>query len=125
MTDAAFSILIPGEFPGLNEVTAANRTNRFAGATQKRRATETVAQYLEACRIKPLLARRYSWRFTWYCTDRRRDPDNISSACKFVFDGLQKAGVLDNDGWSQVGEISHRFFIDQQPGVLVEAFAPW
>ena len=123
MTDAAFSILIPGEFPGLNEVTAANRTNRYAGAAQKRRATDAVAMYVKAHRLRPLFPQRYNWRFTWYCADRRRDPDNIASACKFVFDGLQKAGVLDNDGWSQVGEICHRFVVDAEPGVLVEAFA--
>ena len=121
MSEAAFSMLIPGEFPGLNEVTAANRANRYAGAKQKRRSTDSVAMYIKARRVKPLLARRYSWRFTWYCSDRRRDPDNIASACKFVFDGLQKAGILENDGWSQVGEIHHRFVVDIEPGVLVEA----
>jgi len=122
MTDSVFSILIPGEFPGLNEVTAANRSNRYAGASQKRRSTDAVAMYVKAHRLRPLFQRRYRWRFIWYCTDRRRDPDNIASACKFVFDGLQKAGILDNDGWQQVGEICHRFVVDITPGVLVEAF---
>jgi Holliday junction resolvase RusA-like endonuclease len=109
-------LYIPGRFPGLNEVTDANRRNRYAGATQKRAATLAVQHAAAGC---PRLGGRYVWMFTWFCTDKRRDPDNIASACKFVFDGLQAAGVLDNDGWAQVAEIHHRFELAEAAGVAV------
>lgn len=113
---SVFVLFIPGRFPGLNEVTAANRRNRYAGARQKRAMTAAVVQAARDC---PRLSGRYVWTFTWHCTDKRRDPDNIASACKFVFDGLQAAGVLDNDGWAQVAEIRHRFELAEDEGVAV------
>lgn len=60
-------------------------------------------------------------KFTWYCKDRRKDKDNVIAGQKFVFDGLQKAGIIEDDGWKQVGNISHEFKIDKKnPRVIIE-----
>lgn len=49
--------------------------------------------------------------------DRRRDPDNLASgAMKFVLDGLVKAGVLKNDGWSGVLSLGFEFDINPNKG---------
>ena len=55
-------------------------------------------------------------------TSRRRDPSNIaSSAIKFIEDGLQKAGIIPNDGWDQVLGINTYWLHikENQPGVKV------
>jgi len=40
---------------------------------------------------------------------------------KFILDGLVQAGVLSNDGWKQIGKVTHDFKIDRQnPRVEVE-----
>jgi len=109
-----------GRLPGLNEVTATNRNNRYAGAKQKR---QTEAALLAQLCPRPQLSGGYHWRFTWYEADRRRDPDNIASAVKFIFDALQAAGIIGNDNWQCVLSISHTFCVsdDGGYGVRIEA----
>jgi len=114
-------IFIPGELPGLNKVIDANRTNRYRGASVKRRTTDSVMMILLAQRVIPLPDVTHIWEFTWTCRDRRRDPDNIASAVKFVFDGMIAAGVIRNDGWKQVAEIHHLFEVGPDVGVRVQA----
>lgn len=53
------------------------------------------------------------FHFKWFCKDRRRDPDNIASNAKFVFDALVKSGRLESDGWKFVANISHEFHVDK------------
>ena len=111
MTDYRFTI--PGVLPGLNEVTQANRTHWAAGAKQKKAFTEGIAWVLrEQARYlkEPIGLAVYT--YCWYCADKRRDPSNIASACKFVEDALQAAGIIKNDGWKNVRGISHLFDVD-------------
>ena len=105
---------IPGRLPGLNEVTNANRTHWAAGAKQKKLFTEGIAWVLrEQARhlTKPIDAAWYT--FFWHCANKRRDPDNVASACKFVMDALQAAGIIRNDGWDEVVSITHLFAVDK------------
>lgn len=45
----------------------------------------------------------------------KRDPSNIiASACKFIEDGLIKAGVIENDGWKQVLGIRPYWILDRE-----------
>ena len=48
----------------------------------------------------PIRSGRVHLSFVWFCRNRRKDPDNISSAGrKIILDGLVSAGILQNDGW--------------------------
>lgn len=113
-------LTVKGVLPGLNEMTNANRTNRFQGGRQKKAVTNLVALSCKACKLKKVEGLN-NYSFTWYCKDKRRDKDNIMSSQKYIFDGLQVAGIIENDGRKQVGDISHRFEIDKDnPRVEVE-----
>ena len=59
--------------------------------------------------------------FTWFATNRRRDPDNIRSiGSKFIIDGLVKAQVLADDGWRNIVGFKDHFQIDKErPRCLV------
>ena len=103
---------LAGRLPGLNEVTAENRGNRYAGAQQKKRTEAGLAWQLRD--VGPLPG-RYHWHFTWHAKDKRRNPDNIASAVKFIFDALQHAGILSNDGWAQIASIHHDDFVVSKP----------
>ena len=118
MTKPLFSIFLVGRLPGLNEVTAQNRRNRYAGAKQKKTTEDAIVTQLRGA---PSLPAGCRWRFTWYEADRRRDPDNIASAVKFIFDALQAAGVIADDNWLFVTALDHRFVVTTPAGVLVEA----
>ena len=61
------------------------------------------------------------FRFTWIEPNRMRDPDNISAGKKLIFDGLVAAGVLPEDGWSQILSIREEFRVSRAcPGVVVD-----
>ncbi|WP_018659892.1 hypothetical protein [Allofustis seminis] len=109
-------IIIPGEFPGMNQIIHANRTNRYAANHLKQKTDHHVKMYaLKAMREGIVLDKLpVNFTFIWYVKNRRKDKDNISSAVKFIFDGLVKAGLLENDGWEQVGNISHKFDVDKK-----------
>lgn len=91
----------PVGFPGLNEVIAANRSNPLLGARLKRRLTDSIAKAARAAVL------RQGWdapdgpvdiELSWVEANRRRDQDNVTSAQKFLLDGLVEAGVLHGDG---------------------------
>ena len=50
---------------------------------------------------------------TWYEKDRRRDPDNIGSAKKYILDSLVEAGVFPDDGWKYIKGFTDNFEIDK------------
>lgn len=65
---------------------------------------------------------RNHYRCTWYRTNRRHDPDNVSAGgTKILLDGLTASRVLENDGHKQIGGFTHLFGVDKQkPRVEVE-----
>ena len=76
---------------------------------------------LKACYKIPMPTFRQIFvTLTWYEPDRRRDPDNIAAAIKFVLDGMVNVGLIPNDGWKNIAGIEHRFAVDKNsPGVRV------
>lgn len=115
-------IIIPGEFPTMNEIVAASKKHHMQYANMKRTYTRLVA--LKSRNLPKI--DKANFEITWYCKDRRKDKDNIMGGQKFIFDGLVEAGVIKNDGWAQIGDIWHRFSIDKENPrveIRVEAIA--
>lgn len=58
---------------------------------------------------------------TYYEPHKKRDLDNIASCKKFIFDGLQKAGKIKNDGWSEITGWNEKFKVDKNnPRIEIE-----
>ncbi len=110
-------IVINGHLPSLNEYITANNRNRFIAAKMKKEATELVAWQVKSC---PKITEPSSYTFTWHVTNRRSDPDNIASAVKYIFDGLQVARVLPQDSFKWVLAINHRFVLSKEAKVIVD-----
>lgn len=111
-------IVIPLDgIPTQNQIVNSNRTNRFAGAKQKKNATTFCQMHiqramLDGFEIKTLPV---DLEFVFYCKNRRTDKDNLASgALKFILDGAQKAGLIENDNWKHIGDWSCRFEIDKE-----------
>jgi hypothetical protein len=90
---------------------AANNRNCFDGAKMKRDATAVCAWEAKA-QLKPISG-ICEYMFIWYEPNKKRDPDNISFAKKFIFDGMVTAGIISNDGWANVGGFIDRFVLDR------------
>lgn len=114
-----FEFFIPGPLPSMNDIIDEARRNRFAAAKQKKQWTEAVHWAARAAKLPPIECARF--HFGWHEKSKRRDPDNISGGGrKLILDGLQSAGVLKNDGWSQVLGFTDSFFVTpEKPGVRV------
>ena len=98
----ALRYTIQGRLDGLNTYISACRTNPYKGAKCKKDN-----QKICKCNI-PLWLRKKKIKFpviieiTWYEKDKRRDPDNIASAKKYILDSLVEMGIFPNDGQKQV-----------------------
>jgi Holliday junction resolvase RusA-like endonuclease len=102
-------ITIPGEMPGLNEIIKAAKAHYHAYNNMKKKNTDLVI--VAASKLPHFPRARLD--ITWYCRSKRRDPDNIAAAKKFILDGLVRAGVLENDGWEQVVGWEERWEVDK------------
>lgn len=111
-----------GQLPGLNEMIAANRRDRHAGAKLKK----------ESQFLVEMAARRQlkHWkpsgpvfiRYIWVEPNKRRDKDNIAAGGrKIIQDALVTAKYLRNDGWNDITGFSDEFRVDKtEPRIEVE-----
>ena len=113
------SFVIKGELPTMNEIVAASKKHPMVYANMKKDYTALVMIH---ARNLPKVGKS-DFVITWYCKDKRKDKDNIIAGQKFIMDGLTKAGIMDNDGWSEVGNITHRFEVDKaKPRIEVKIY---
>lgn len=112
MSKKTDTIIIPGELPDLNQIIAESKNHWGNYSSLKKANTQRVA----FC-AKQATKRKYKkidLEITWYCKDKRKDKDDIMAGTKFILDGLAQAGVIQNDGWASVGEIRHKFDVDER-----------
>ena len=101
----------------MNEIVAVSKKHHMAYASMKKKYTDLVQ--LHASDLPKV--NRADFLIIWYCKNRRKDKDNITAGVKFILDGLVNAGVIENDGWAQVGNIFHMFKVDKEnPRVEIE-----
>ena len=96
-------------FTDLNTYIDAERSNRHAGAKIKKAETNMAIIMTKNFMIKNKIKQienKVNIHFVWTEENKRRDPDNIDFARKFILDGMVKAGLLANDGQKQIGKLS-------------------
>jgi Holliday junction resolvase RusA-like endonuclease len=111
-------LVIPGTLPSLNEIIDAAK-----GHWNNYRELKETYTYAVAWRAKQQLPLIHcaDLTITWYCPNKRKDKDNIMAGTKFILDGLQKAGRIENDGWKQIRNITNRFEVDKKnPRIEIE-----
>jgi len=103
---------IPGRLEGLNGLIAANRSSPYRGARAKRSNTDLCAWAIRAAKLKPVEHYPVTIWIRWTEPNAKRDPDNVASAKKFILDGLQTAGIIQNDGMKQIASFVDTFRIN-------------
>jgi Holliday junction resolvase RusA-like endonuclease len=101
---------VPMQLPGLNEIIEAAKSHWSVYREMKKTYQEAVEW--TAKRIAPF--DRAYLDITWFEPDRRRDLDNIAAGKKFILDGLQAIGKIENDGWKQIAGFTDTFEVDKQ-----------
>lgn len=101
---------IPGELPAMNEIIKKSKSHYMAYSTMKKKNTELVAWSAKG--LTPV--ERADFVITHYCKNKKKDPDNVQGgATKFILDGLVASNILENDGWKQIGDITHIMKVDK------------
>jgi Holliday junction resolvase RusA-like endonuclease len=115
MADSAH-ITVPGRLLGLNEYTAACRSNARVGAAAKAKAQEAVEWCIRAAR-PPHISGKAHIAIDYYEPDARRDPDNISATGrKVILDALAAQHVIRGDSQRCLAmpqPFTERFFVDK------------
>ncbi|MBQ3334935.1 MAG: hypothetical protein IJG85_05020 [Eubacteriaceae bacterium] len=97
----------------LNRYIGAERKNKFYGATLKKRETDSAAEQIK---IAMLAGTRFTWparlKFIWHLKNSRTDPDNIAFTKKFILDGMQDCGFLENDNVKNITGFTDDFIVD-------------
>lgn len=104
-----FSVRIDKKLPGMNEIIAAAKKG-FGGLVYARMKRDCTKVIVDAVKLvsHPLGCSKIYVVFNWCVANRRRDPDNIAAAVKFIFDAFVIAGVIKNDsqryviGWDNL-----------------------
>lgn len=110
--------------PTMNEIILASSTilkgNRRIGSKyslMKKKYDKLICEAIKMAGIVPVGA--FTAEFLWFEKNRRKDPDNIAVAVKFIFDALQKSGIIEGDGWKYNKGWSNTFIVGQPYGVEV------
>lgn len=111
-------VIIKGKLPSLNEYIEAERTNRHIAAKIKRETDQLICWQIK--QMKQIKA-KIRIKFTWYEEKKRRDPDNVRFAAKFILDAMQKCGKLPNDNAAWIdGFDGDDYVYGRGQGVMIE-----
>lgn len=104
-------------FPTLNEYIDCERGSTIAAAAMKKKCTEQVKEQCLSQQIESVKG-KVDLLFEWH-SSTRHDPDNVAFAKKFILDGLQAAGVLENDNRKFIGTMADEVINDDDDFVIV------
>lgn len=107
------TLIIKGRLPGMNEVVDMNRRSKYTGHAMKKKHDKIIISAIKKQKIKKL-THKADFDIIFYENSRRRDKDNINAGDKYIFDGLQKAKIMPDDGWQEVGFIKHYYLVDKE-----------
>ena len=108
------TLVIKGGLMSLNEYVNKCRGNKFGGGAAKKQEDWVVSHYIWSCLQGVKFEGQVQMDFTWYCKDRRQDPDNICFAKKFILDALVKCGTIPNDNWRYIKGFTDTFEVDSE-----------
>lgn len=106
-------ITIQGELPDLNTYIKSVANNRYGGGKVKKAFTEDIAWQTKKY-VTRKLPPPYHITFNWFCKNKKKDPDNVIFAKKFILDGLQLSGVIPQDTWNVIGGFTDNLFVDKK-----------
>lgn len=107
------TFIIEGRMAGLNEMTRANRYNRFAGGKQKKDETERVMWAIKASQV-PRFTKPVTIHFAWHEPNLKRDVGNVRAGEKFISDALVEMGIIKDDSQKYVKGMSDSFHLDRE-----------
>ena len=106
---------IEGTLPSLNEYLAEVGRNPRLGGKLKRDYVNSIILYLRLSEYRYYQAEKpVIIHYVFYEPNMKRDHDNVAScASKFIQDALRDIEVLKDDGWNDILNYTHDFYLDR------------
>ena len=104
---------IYGELISLNDYIEASRGRSWYKSAKKKKEANEACEWAIRQQCKGKHIDKCDVAVHWIAPNRKKDHDNIAFGIKFILDALVNEKVLDNDGWENVGNISHTFDVDK------------
>lgn len=80
----------------------------------QKNTVNNIAWFLKAQQIETIKKYPVHITFKFFCKDKKKDPDNISSPIrKFLLDALVLEGILKGDRWRYIKSFKDEFEIDK------------
>lgn len=105
------------KMPGLNDYIRECRGNRYLAARTKKNLEYFLSVHMKQL---PVFDCPVIIDFEWIEKDRKRDPDNVAFAKKFVLDALVKAGKIPNDTAHYIAGFRDSFTYAEEYAVRVQ-----
>lgn len=117
-----YQLYIEGELPNLNDVIKASKTHWSNYSTEKETFTLLVTSEARKQLKGVNLNSSVNITMIWIVKDKKKDPDNIAFAKKYILDGLTTAGVLKNDNLNHVVSFNDQFCLEKNSDFKVGVF---
>lgn len=105
--------VIPGTLSSYNEYIRECRANPYQGNKKKVRDMEYAMWHMDEVAGEHF--DRIILHYRFFEPKKNRDKDNIFGyANKVIADALQEMKVIDNDGWKNIENFTHDFFVDKE-----------
>lgn len=105
--------VVYGRLPTINEYISECRKNPHLGAILKRDNTNLCMLCMRD--LYGLKFEKIIIHYRFFEKNRNRDKDNVFAfATKCIQDAMQEIGLIDNDGWRNIENFTHDFFIDKE-----------
>jgi len=120
-------LIIKGELPNLNKEIGAAKQHWAVYSNHKRKFTNLISalakQYKNKNPNQYPIPTRLHLSLKWFVKNKRKDPDNVYFAVKYILDGMVEGGLLEGDGFKHISSIVHSVEVDKgEPRVEVEWF---
>lgn len=102
-------IKIDYKYATLNEYINAERSNKYYAAKMKKLQTDVSRAFFIT---KDKIKNPVDITFTWHLMNKRRDPDNICFAKKFILDGMVTAKFIENDNLKWIKSFKDYFVVE-------------
>ena len=104
-----------GVTPSLNDYLSATGRNPRAGNNMKQGFVNDLSWCIRKDLKRWKADNPIILHYVIYEPNKKRDHDNtISVIMKYIQDTLQKCGVIPNDGWANVLNFTHDFYLDRE-----------
>lgn len=109
---------IEGRLPSLNEYILASRSNKYYGASMKKKQELYISAFILKAmhdgELEEITDYPISLHIDWFEQNNRRDIDNITFGTKFIQDALVRNGVIEDDSRKYINELTHRVMTDKE-----------